>query len=132
MSDADDMTMDSVRRLAAQDSPLPQLAGPALRFLLARIDEQVLAAGTDPTSRVAFEHWYSDGWKTPKAVVRSGDGYAYIGAQSAWIAWQAAAAYSAQLAKALRSIHARASVPGAMSNADVLSITTSILQPIGM
>lgn len=40
--------------------------------------------------RENFEKWFSDDWRLPKAVFRSGDGYKLSSAQSAWIAWQAA------------------------------------------
>lgn len=40
--------------------------------------------------RAAFESWYSEGGKWPSAVERSGEGYKLAGAQSAWVAWQAA------------------------------------------
>lgn len=41
--------------------------------------------------REAFEHWYSDKGKTPKAIERNvGGRYMYAGCSSAWDAWQAA------------------------------------------
>lgn len=42
--------------------------------------------------RAAFEAWFSENGKWPAAVQRSGDGYMLASAQSAWTAWQAAAA----------------------------------------
>lgn len=49
--------------------------------------------GPEP-ERAAFEHWFSDGGKHPRAVQRnlSGNGYYLAAAQSTWTAWQAGVA----------------------------------------
>lgn len=39
------MTMEHARRLAAQDCPLPSLAGPALRLLVEHIDQMAIQLG---------------------------------------------------------------------------------------
>lgn len=41
--------------------------------------------------REAFERWFSDNGDNPRAVERSGAGYKLAQAQSAWVAWMAAA-----------------------------------------
>ena len=40
------------------------------------------------TTREEFEAWFSDG--LPAKLQRNGDGYVFMAAQSAWVAWQAA------------------------------------------
>lgn len=40
--------------------------------------------------RDAFEHWFSDEGKSPRAVERNGDCYKLMQAHAAWQAWQAA------------------------------------------
>lgn len=40
--------------------------------------------------RAAFEHWYSDGEPSSRAIERSGDGYKLMQANGAWRVWQAA------------------------------------------
>lgn len=39
--------------------------------------------------RSAFEHWYSDEWKYPQAVERSGAEYKLMNTQLSWTAWKA-------------------------------------------
>jgi len=49
----------------------------------------------DRSVRAQFEHWYSDGGKTPKAIERkagANGAYIYSGAATAWDVWQAAVA----------------------------------------
>lgn len=41
--------------------------------------------------RQAFEYWFSDGGKYPRAVERNGGNYLLAAAQAAWSAWQAGA-----------------------------------------
>ena len=43
--------------------------------------------------REAFEYWFSDGGKSPRAVERNGEGYKLMAAASAWEAWKAAYAF---------------------------------------
>ena len=82
----------------------------------------------DPTIRIAFEKWYSDDWKTPKSVERDGNGgYKYMGAHSAWAAWEAASRNSEGMATALRVIHTWASVPGALKESEVRVLTSRAL-----
>lgn len=45
---------------------------------------------TGMNTRAAFEHWFSDGGISKKAIERDGDGYKLMAAHSAWKAWQAA------------------------------------------
>lgn len=54
-----------------------------------------------------FEHWYSNEGEYPKAIERTGDGksYIYMGADSAWRAWQACAAALSQPAAQGNSSH---------------------------
>lgn len=49
--------------------------------------EPVATKGSD--IREAFEYWYSDEGKSPRAVARIGGHYELMRAQSSWIAWQA-------------------------------------------
>jgi uncharacterized protein YcbX len=51
--------------------------------------EQAQAEPVRMSQRASFEHWYSDGGQSPKAVERDGEGYKLMGAQAAWNAWKA-------------------------------------------
>ena len=49
----------------------------------------------DRNVRAQFEHWYSDGGQSPKAIERkpgANGAYIYSGAATAWDVWQAAVA----------------------------------------
>lgn len=47
------------------------------------------AAIWEEREREAFEAWFSDEWRYPKAVERDAIGYKMAAAQKAWTIWQA-------------------------------------------
>lgn len=59
----------------------------------------------DEQIRDKFENWYSDDGTYPRAVERSATGdYVYMGASTAWMAWQACAAALSQPAEVVRPV----------------------------
>lgn len=87
-------------------------------------------------SRTAFEYWFSDQGKSPKAVEKNHNGnYLLAQAEGAWIAWGVACrkaheqcAGNKEAVQALRVIRTWVSVDGALVPKHVIDLADRVLE----